>query len=116
MYSLGPAGEPINASQQVGLALAEWQGTNKVEMYSIKMCVRRRKWNERCGSVALYLGSLALGTGSGPLADVQIDARPYIPGNDEFLGCSDSRVRELMQRVENDAAETLRHERARVAS
>ena len=48
--------------------------------------------------------------------DVRIDARPYIPGRDEFLGCSDSRVRELMQRVENDAAETLRHERARVAS
>ena len=36
--------------------------------------------------MALYLGSLALGTGSGPSADVRIDARPYIPGGDEFLG------------------------------
>lgn len=85
-------------------------------MHSIKACIWCRQGNERCGSVALYLGSLALGTVSGPSADIRSNAGPHIPGRDEFLGCPNARMRELVQRVEKGAAETLRYEWTRVAS
>ena len=42
--------------------------------------------------MALYLGSLALRTTSGPLADIPVDTRPHKTSCDEFLGGSDARV------------------------
>ena len=54
--------------------------------------------------MSLDLGTLTLYAGASPVANIGIDTRPYEPGSDELLGCSDSWVGQTMQRVKHRAA------------
>ena len=63
--------------------------------------IKGREWGCR---VSLDLGTLALYTGTGPAANICIDTRPYEPGRDELLGCSDSWMGQTMKGVKHSTS------------
>ena len=50
------------------------------------------------------LGTLALYTGTSPAVDICVHTRPYKPGHNELLGCSDSWIRQTMKGVKHSTS------------
>jgi hypothetical protein len=69
-----------------------------------------------CRGMTLDFTALTVETCSGPLSYIAIDVRPNISVRDQTLGCLDTRVGKVMERLENGATKCLRDERSRFTS
>ena len=85
-------------------------------MYVIETGVRRQEARQRRGGVGLYLVELALRTSTGPIADVSCHARPQESGGDEALRAKNTRISEVVQRLEHLTTKSYGYKWTRGAS
>ena len=85
-------------------------------MHVIETGVRRQEARQRRGGVALYFVDLALRASTGPIADVSCHARPQESGGDEALRATDTRMREVVQRLEHLTTKSYGYKWTRGAS
>ena len=60
---------------------------------------------DRCDCVSLYFSSLALQTGTSPVANIFVDARPDVSRSNQLLCCPDSRMRQRVENLKHSTAE-----------
>ena len=84
---LGPTGEPVDTCHKVSIPIRRRERTNWVDVDVAEAGVRSEsaQW---CHGVAMYLGSLAFETSSGPLSDISVHIGPHRTCANEFQGGS----------------------------
>ena len=75
----------------------------------IEPCVQGGEGTERGRSVTMDFCSLTLETRKGPSPDITVDTPPHKMAGHKPLGCTYSRMREVVESIENSSAETLRY-------